>query len=63
MSRTTLAGIVAGLAILADALASDGPWTVVRALRVLVAVAIGALGVWARDHARPSLPPPPRDGE
>lgn len=51
LSRTTAAGLIAGLAILGDALAQDGPWSLVRGLRVVVAVAVAALGVWARDHA------------
>lgn len=63
--RTTIAGVLAGLGILAQALTEDGPWTWARAVRVAVAVAIACLGVWARDHhvqlpaARPPSDPPP----
>lgn len=65
MSRTTIAGIIAGLGILAQALTEDGPWTWQRGARIAVAAALACLGVWARDHhaalpARtPSDPPPP----
>lgn len=58
ISRTSAAGIVAGLAILAESLAQPGPWTLVRALQVVVAAAIAALGMWARDMP-PALPPAP----
>ncbi len=56
LSRTTAAGLIAGLAILGEALAQDGPWSLVRGLQVVVACAVAALGVWARDHA-PAPPP------
>lgn len=61
--RTTVAGLVAGLAILAEALAQPGPWTLVRGLQVVVAVAVAALGVWARDHASGPALPPKKGGE
>lgn len=61
--RTTAAGLLAGLALLGDALAQDGPWTWIRGLRIGVAVAVAALGVWARDHAAlvPPVRPQPAD--
>ena len=61
LSRTTAAGLIAGLAILGEALAQDGPWSLVRGLQVVVACAVAALGVWARDHA--SAPPSVTDVE
>lgn len=64
MSRTTIAGIMAGLLTLAQALTEDGPWTWQRGARIAVAAALACLGVWARDHVAlpqrtPSDPPPP----
>jgi len=47
--RTTLAGLLAGLGALGQALAQDGEWTVPRVLQVVVGVALALFGVFAKD--------------